>query len=125
MAKRGQFYPYRIKYGYPNGVKGCTALMSMDDVDREERGFLERGAHTEAFSVDRATRARTLLRSRTPDALPEDDTRECAYMYPGSCSRAPEPCDLDAGDGSEYCARHGALMEHDNSDEPIWASEED
>lgn len=48
----------------------------------------------------------------------------CAYVYSGSYWTAPEPCDLDAEEGSEFCARHRAVMEDDNSDEPVWAQED-
>lgn len=49
----------------------------------------------------------------------------CAYVYTGSRWTAPEPCDLDAVEGSEYCSIHRARMENDNSDEPVWALEDD
>lgn len=44
MAKKGQRYPYRVAYLYPNGIKGSIALMSASDVQREAQALEGRGA---------------------------------------------------------------------------------
>lgn len=73
MAKRGQFYPYRIKFRYPNQVDGTICLMNVADVNREGMALLRRGADIEVYAVDQATRARRLVRAASPADLPDDD----------------------------------------------------
>ena len=51
MAKRGQRYPYRIKFRYPNDVKGTICLMTPDDVVRERDQLCGRGATVEIYKV--------------------------------------------------------------------------
>lgn len=51
MAKRGQYFPYRIKFRYPNEVKGTLVLMTPEDVARERDELLRRGATVETYKV--------------------------------------------------------------------------
>lgn len=77
MAKRGQFYPYRIKYRYTEpDISGTLVLMTPADVGREGKGLLRRGATIEVFTVDYPTQARKLVATMTPADLPDDDGME-------------------------------------------------
>ncbi len=77
MAKRGQFYPYRVAFDYPNAGHGVIPLMTVEDVNREGMALLRRGASIEVHHVDRESRQRKLLTSATPaDLPPEEDEDE-------------------------------------------------
>jgi len=76
MAKRGQFYPYRIKFAYPNGVKGTLVISNMPLVGIEARALLGRGADIDIYAVDQITRKHELLYHLTPADLPAESGDE-------------------------------------------------
>lgn len=78
MAKRGDFYAWRVAYDYPEteGANGTLVLSSGADVLREGGDLLRRGANIEIFHVDKATRKKTSYAKVTPDALPPVDPND-------------------------------------------------
>ncbi len=74
MAKRGQFFPYRIKYRYENpDTSGTVALTTPAQVGIRGKEFLRRGAVIKVYSVNPATREQHLITTMTPADLPDSD----------------------------------------------------
>ncbi len=122
----GPYLPYRITYAHPDGGTGFLALATPSSVSREGTRLISLATNFDLWRVDTRTGDATLFDTFTAVYPDDDETRTCAYVYHvGSYTNPPEPCDLDAEEDSEYCARHRATEDGDNSDEPIWAMEEE
>jgi hypothetical protein len=79
MAKRGQRYPYRVVFEYPNGVKARNVAGSLVEAASETAGLLRRGAEVTLIEVNPETRAETTLHSFTPDDMPEPEDDDYPY----------------------------------------------
>lgn len=122
----GPYLPYRITYAHPDGGTGFMALATPDSVHAHGMRLLNLATNFTVYTVDRATGEATLFDTFTSDYPDGEEPRICAYVYHvGSYTHPPEHCDLDAEDGSEYCSRHRIIDDYDDSDEPVWAAEED
>jgi hypothetical protein len=62
MSMRGRFYPWRVKYAYPNGVTGMEhRLENEQHALRKTAALFWRGADATILSVDPDTREQTVL----------------------------------------------------------------
>lgn len=52
MSKKGQFYPWRIGFSYPNNVQGVLVLMTPNQVNYNAQELLGRGADIEVSKIE-------------------------------------------------------------------------
>lgn len=94
MAKKGQFYPYRVTFAYPNGIGGTNPVSTREGADLEADTLLRRGADVQIYMIS-PDRTRHLVASMAASDYDEDepDVQEAAPTSPGTEARAvrPEP----------------------------------
>lgn len=70
MPKRGVTAPYHLRFQYPQQKEHGKAVFSKDEMVREVKFFLRRGASVRLFSVDAATKKKHEFHALTPDTAP-------------------------------------------------------
>lgn len=65
MAKKGEFFPWRVIFRHPDGTGGRIPLSKVSDVLREGSALLYRGADIDIAKVDIQTRKSVVLRTIT------------------------------------------------------------
>jgi hypothetical protein len=71
MAKRGQFFPYRILFQYPDRKQYTDVIKSQDELISKTKFFLLRGASVKLVSVD-PDGSRRQFAQFTPGDIPDE-----------------------------------------------------
>lgn len=88
MAKKGEFFPWRIIFRYPDGIGGSRPMRSVDDVLRQGAALLYRGADIDISKVNKETRESTVLRTITADEIDFDMDLGAAHYTHSDVLRA-------------------------------------
>lgn len=70
MPKRGVTAPYHLRFQYPEQKEHGKAVFSKDEMVREVKFFLSRGASVRLFTVNRETKKKHQFHELTPETAP-------------------------------------------------------